>query len=250
MNYKIDKEGKPYIEGVSFPAGGGLDKRCSHNGIALYCHYNLKSREAIGEFLTLDGWKCTHNEDDLQIWKKGDTIIYFQNYSGNLFGYLTTEYSNAEKTCEYCPYCDTEVELDAELKVQECPNCGKYIVTCSMCTACDDEDWGCTDKCPLEHLANELNKDVKQKIDISDAERMVREMTNKEQIEDRVYELAQSLIDGYIKKVEDEHRIMVNGKPASEELGSGEEWYDEIKDDMMKAVFERISDWMKGDVLN
>ena len=26
---------------------------------------------------------------------------------------------------EVCPHCDTEVMLDAELKVQTCPNCGK-----------------------------------------------------------------------------------------------------------------------------
>ena len=40
-----------------------------------------------------------------------------------------------EKTYEVCPHCDHEVELDAELKVQTCPVCGKRIVTCSMCRA-------------------------------------------------------------------------------------------------------------------
>ena len=56
------------------------------------------------------------------------------------------------KTYEFCPHCDTEVELDADLKVQRCPNCGKHIVTCSMCHAynCDigiDTDGFCTHCC-------------------------------------------------------------------------------------------------------
>ena len=45
-----------------------------------------------------------------------------------------------EKTYEWCPHCDTEVELDATLGVQICPNCGMHIVVCSMCRACDAND--------------------------------------------------------------------------------------------------------------
>lgn len=44
-----------------------------------------------------------------------------------------------EKTEEYCPYCEEYVEVDADLKVVTCPNCGKRIVVCSMCRACDNE---------------------------------------------------------------------------------------------------------------
>lgn len=43
------------------------------------------------------------------------------------------------KTTEYCTHCDTYVKVDAELKVQTCPNCGKRIVTCSMCRAVDED---------------------------------------------------------------------------------------------------------------
>lgn len=43
------------------------------------------------------------------------------------------------KTTEYCTHCDTFVKVDAELKVQTCPNCGKRIVTCSMCRAVDED---------------------------------------------------------------------------------------------------------------
>ena len=63
-----------------------------------------------------------------------------------------------EKTWEVCPHCDTEVELDATLSVQKCPNCGKHIVACSMCTACNEEKDYCGNCC-LCHQADELNED-------------------------------------------------------------------------------------------
>lgn len=49
---------------------------------------------------------------------------------------------NNHITYEVCPRCEQEVELQAELKVQTCPNCGKRIVTCSMCLACNDRLYG------------------------------------------------------------------------------------------------------------
>lgn len=66
-----------------------------------------------------------------------------------------------EKTYEYCPHCDTEVELDAELKVQTCPNCGKRIATCSMCRACDTEENYCT-HCCLSYQAKAENEDAER----------------------------------------------------------------------------------------
>jgi predicted RNA-binding Zn-ribbon protein involved in translation (DUF1610 family) len=69
-----------------------------------------------------------------------------------------------EKTYEVCPYCGEEVELDAELKVQTCPNCGKRIVTCSMCRACDTGGPYCV-RCCLDYQAKAENID---KEDISE----------------------------------------------------------------------------------
>lgn len=60
------------------------------------------------------------------------------------------------KTNEVCPYCGAEVELDAELKVQTCPECGKRIVPCSVCTACESKEPYCA-HCCLERKANEEN---------------------------------------------------------------------------------------------
>jgi predicted RNA-binding Zn-ribbon protein involved in translation (DUF1610 family) len=67
---------------------------------------------------------------------------------------------------EVCPYCDTEVMLDAELKVQTCPNCGKRIVTCSMCRAtdCGDGIDYCS-RCCLCAQARLENKEIEEKRD-------------------------------------------------------------------------------------
>lgn len=63
------------------------------------------------------------------------------------------------KVFEICPFCGKEVELDDELKVQKCPNCGKHIVTCSMCLAVEtDPSTNYCQKCPLIVQATEYNK--------------------------------------------------------------------------------------------
>lgn len=58
---------------------------------------------------------------------------------------------------EVCPYCDEEVEISAELKISRCPNCGKWIVHCSMCFN-PELNYSCKDCC-LEVLAHKLNEE-------------------------------------------------------------------------------------------
>ena len=60
---------------------------------------------------------------------------------------------------EVCPYCNEEVMLEPELKVQTCPHCGKRIVTCSMCRACDSGENYCS-KCCLEYQARIENEEM------------------------------------------------------------------------------------------
>lgn len=69
---------------------------------------------------------------------------------------LTTvqEYED-NKAYEVCPYCDEEIEIDAELKISRCPHCGKWIVHCSMCRN-HELNYSCNDCC-LEVLAHSLN---------------------------------------------------------------------------------------------
>lgn len=47
---------------------------------------------------------------------------------------------------ELCPCCEEEVKLDAVLKIQTCPSCGKPILPCSLC----DMDAVDCSKCELE----------------------------------------------------------------------------------------------------
>lgn len=53
---------------------------------------------------------------------------------------------------EWCPHCDECVDLEEDFKVQKCPNCGKWIVPCSICPL-----ENCSKHCPLERQAILLN---------------------------------------------------------------------------------------------
>ena len=92
---------------------------------------------------------------------------------------------DTEHTWEVCPHCGEEVMLDAELKVQTCPNCHKRIVTCSMCLACDNPNDGnnyCT-ACCLCYQANQenLNAEAEKKIDAMVKADKLKELTEKVQ---------------------------------------------------------------------
>ncbi len=50
------------------------------------------------------------------------------------------------KTDEWCPNCEEEVELEASFTIQTCPNCNEEIFPCSMC---DNYVVNCNE-CPLE----------------------------------------------------------------------------------------------------
>jgi len=69
-----------------------------------------------------------------------------------------------EHTWEFCPHCEEEVMLDAELKVQTCPNCGKRIVTCSMCLACNIPDKHYCANCCLCYQADKENEEMRNEV--------------------------------------------------------------------------------------
>ena len=84
-------------------------------------------------------------------------------------------------------------------------------------------------------------------ISIFDAEQKVREFANKELVEDRVYELAQDLVNKYIDKVEEEFAITdVNGAECVGGSCDGTMWYDDVRDDAMKIIFEKLDVFFKG----
>ena len=37
------------------------------------------------------------------------------------------------KIDEWCPFCETEVELPTQAMKQRCPVCGEVIIACSQC---------------------------------------------------------------------------------------------------------------------
>lgn len=152
---------------------------------------------------------------------------------------------NYNTTHEVCPHCGKEVELKAELSVQTCPNCGKRIVTCSMCRACDAIGDYCKDCC-LEYQAEVENEELEHNLLIHQAEEKVCKLAENEHIEDRVYELAQSLVDGYISKVNAENTIVdYNGNPCTEDDSDGSMWYDEVREDAKKIIFEKLSEFFR-----
>lgn len=81
-----------------------------------------------------------------------------------------------------------------------------------------------------------------EKINIYEAENLVRKMANDELIQDRVYELAQGLTEKYIEKVAGTNEI-----DGLDEYGSGEEWYDEVKEEAMHILFEKLSAFFRGE---
>lgn len=63
---------------------------------------------------------------------------------------------------EYCPYCENEVVLDNEFKVQVCPECGHAIVPCNICPLDD-----CCSNCPLDVLCRQRNEDDYKEVSLS-----------------------------------------------------------------------------------
>lgn len=80
-----------------------------------------------------------------------------------------------QHTYEVCPHCEEEVMLDPELKVQTCPNCGRRIVTCSMCRAREEGENYCS-KCCLEYQANAENLEMEMENRINDPEHQFTEV--------------------------------------------------------------------------
>ena len=154
---------------------------------------------------------------------------------------------NYNTTYEVCPHCGEEVELKAELSVQTCPKCGKRIVTCSMCRACNTRYGGnYCNSCCLEYQAETENEELSKTITIWRAEEKVRLMAENEQIEDRVYELIQSLVEGYISEVNAGNTIVdCDCNPCTGEDADGSMWYDEVREEVKKTLFEKLSEFFQ-----
>lgn len=88
----VDRNGDKYIEDESFPAGGGLDDRCTYNKDCIAA-FDLCSSDKIAQFLSKRGFSLLDNDGFSERWQKGDTIVTFDGYANNCYGYMTTEYN-------------------------------------------------------------------------------------------------------------------------------------------------------------
>lgn len=92
-DYRIDQYGEIYKPGESWPAGGGLDKRCDYNAEALFAFYTVKRYSDISDYLEERGFEEEETPSmDLAIFEKGDTRIVFESYVDGMYGYVHTEY--------------------------------------------------------------------------------------------------------------------------------------------------------------
>ena len=92
----VDQYGAPYDpDGDSWPAGGGLHKKCEYNAEALFAYYSCRSSDRIFDFLAGREFVRVAKTNDSETWEKGNTLIYFESYDpnnqGGLYGYLHTE---------------------------------------------------------------------------------------------------------------------------------------------------------------
>jgi hypothetical protein len=86
---------------------------------------------------------------------------------------------------------------------------------------------------------------IKKAISIFDAEREVRSLMEGDRIEDRLYEMALELADGYIKKVDDRCVVLDADGNICDDDG-GEMWYDEVKDEVVRGILERVADFCRA----
>lgn len=116
----------------------------------------------------IDDHKFETDADKFVKTTNGNFLVRFERGSDNGEGWYidiyklmevevedTNEQNNDEEVYEYCPYCNEEVELNNEFKVQICPNCGHAIVPCSICPLDS-----CCSNCPLEALCRQKNNEI------------------------------------------------------------------------------------------
>lgn len=117
----------------------------------------------------IDDHKIESDADKFVKTENGNYLVRFERGSENGEGWFIDIYKLMEvevedtgedddnKVYEYCSYCENEVILDNEFKVQVCPDCGHAIVPCSICPL----DSCCTN-CPLDVLCRQKNDEIEE----------------------------------------------------------------------------------------
>lgn len=83
-------------------------------------------------------------------------------------------------------------------------------------------------------------KKLKLKLTIEGAQKYMFDLLNKEDMGDRIYELAQDIFQGCINVVE--NNSVIEG--VEEYLDTGQAWYDEIQEEFYQAVYDKMTDFL------
>lgn len=90
INY-VDWEGKPYKAGHSWPEGGGLDSRCSHNREAYDAFEENLGWTALCDALENQGWWLVSYSRRTMSMRRDDTLVFFEGSLGEA-AYMHTVY--------------------------------------------------------------------------------------------------------------------------------------------------------------
>ena len=100
----------------------------------------FETEELLHKWLNTYGYGSGYNLNK-------ENIRIIPIYEGDIENYTFVPMLDyPDKVDEYCPHCQTDVQLDAKFEQQICPNCGKMILPCNLC------DWNRCDcnNCPLK----------------------------------------------------------------------------------------------------
>lgn len=104
----------------------------------------FRTVDDLNEFMDIFGWGM-----GITTWEHEE--VTFPDNELRFVNVLSWDYKR-ETITEYCPDCDTEVELKTVFSVQVCPNCGELILPCALC---DHDKCDCAN-CPLEAIKKDI----------------------------------------------------------------------------------------------
>lgn len=107
-------------------------------------YHVFKSVDSLHEFMDIFAWGMGIKEWDYEEVTFNEDELRFLNF-------LAWDFKNDSIT-EYCPDCETEVELKYTFSVQVCPHCGELIIPCALC---DHDRCDCAN-CPLEAIKQDI----------------------------------------------------------------------------------------------
>lgn len=98
-------------------------------------------------------------------------------------------------------------------------------------------------KIVAESVRKVMKENMKQTITVDQAGSLLLDGVEDGNFEDRLYEFAMDLCNARISEIESQYNIVgYDGEPYTDE--DDVYWYDEYRNDFLKAVFERISEMM------